>query len=72
MNLNLPELSSVITKVQHPPVSIPIRDLMNLNLLLDLRATCPQAVSIPIRDLMNLNHVEVLEMCSSERSFNPY
>jgi len=37
-------------------VSIPIRDLMNLNQNLVNDAQEDPEVSIPIRDLMNLNH----------------
>jgi len=36
-------------------VSIPIRDLMNLNLCIFFCASAIIFVSIPIRDLMNLN-----------------
>jgi len=40
-------------------VSIPIRDLMNLNHFLELLLVLNHFVSIPIRDLMNLNPEEV-------------
>jgi len=42
-------------RFKEPIVSIPIRDLMNLNLQYDLSKQFWFNVSIPIRDLMNLN-----------------
>jgi len=53
MNLNLQQLfgANVVE------VSIPIRDLMNLNPDTLLIFNRLQVVSIPIRDLMNLNPI---------------
>jgi len=52
MNLN-PKRSRHNDKLS--PVSIPIRDLMNLNLITVQFRRQKTDVSIPIRDLMNLN-----------------
>jgi len=52
MNLNL---QSVVTTTSNNLVSIPIRDLMNLNQKQLQRLNVITHVSIPIRDLMNLN-----------------
>jgi len=53
MNLNLKR--SRWRQIAFPRVSIPIRDLMNLNQDDPDYDEVDQAVSIPIRDLMNLN-----------------
>jgi len=52
-------------------VSIPIRDLMNLNLTSVIGVPSLWTVSIPIRDLMNLNLLQS-SLTLSHFSFNPY
>jgi len=42
-------------RIPFPLVSIPIRDLMNLNQVIVFPTRSISPVSIPIRDLMNLN-----------------
>jgi len=53
-------------------VSIPIRDLMNLEQSTRKRCRryCP--VSIPIRDLMNLEPANLIHVPFLVDSFNPY
>jgi len=52
-------------------VSIPIRDLMNLNPHLGMGLLARGEVSIPIRDLMNLNP-EKSDAALIAIGFNPY
>jgi len=53
-------------------VSIPIRDLMNLNLESGSSGKNMSPVSIPIRDLMNLNRVDSSHLYNASVRFNPY
>jgi len=69
MNLNLVWMVDIF---RDNLVSIPIRDLMNLNHYLVIHPTGDiECVSIPIRDLMNLNRYLYL-FTSRRYSFNPY
>jgi len=71
MNLNL--CSTYPKPSPTAKVSIPIRDLMNLNLGGSESQKHRFRVSIPIRDLMNLNPYSLyISRATQEYSFNPY
>jgi len=68
MNLNPAKGSLLLSKSN---VSIPIRDLMNLNRPRRKGRRWVAIVSIPIRDLMNLN-LHVAQGGFVQSCFNPY
>jgi len=69
MNLN-PRINHKSASIRQ--VSIPIRDLMNLNQQKYQCMPALEAVSIPIRDLMNLNRLLSVSSDLVSQGFNPY